>query len=534
MRKKRPGVQREQALVLCPRCGTTLPEGSRECSVCLVAERAPEARGAEQQVWMVEGEQITPAPLSLAWRRLAERLATLLASPGRRRLARAALSLALLAVVLLVSVGAWRAFVGSLWGVRLRGMNEIVFVGTPMNPLASQQTNSAVTLCNTSTTTPAQSNWVVQGSTDCTRQTSGGTAPNVVERRALAANGGLYLMRPDGSGLHRLSALPKGTFFSPAWSPDGAHIAAFVRAPASRFVVELIVMDADGSNARLIPAVSLLIGSLTGGFSEVATPLARLISWSPDGSRLVAPIGSGQFALLNADGSGLRQFNGILPAWSPDGRSLAYYIESQASASAAIGASPPSPYSDPLLRIEILNTQIFQTQDLRALPNLSGSALAWSPDGRFLAYSAVRQDAGQALPTGVLMLARVDGSDPRVVGQWQGSLVDQIAWSPNGEQIAVVLGEAILRENANLISTVQELSVVAADGSHLRDLGASDGAAPSWSPDGQHLIFASPVDSFRSSVLLVADVAAAPLNLRQLSAPLPFAFAPCWSPLAGI
>jgi Tol biopolymer transport system component len=509
---------------LCPRCGTALPDGSQSCQVCLVAESAPEARRGEQLA-VVEAEPLAPAQYG-RWERLLER-------PERRRAARVVLSLALVVVVLLVSVGAWRAFVGSAWGARLRGMNEIVFVGAPINPLAGPQGQVQQTMCITTITSSNQQTWNVGDPTNCSsliyvRASSGGSGTG-----ALTVRGGLYLMRPDGSGLHRLTNVPDGAYFSPVWSPDGAHIAAFVLYPTPGFVARLIVMDADGSNAHLIPAVSLLIGTFNSGFTEVATPLTRLISWSPDGSRLVAPAGSGQFALLNADGSNIHQFTGTTPTWSPDGRSLAYYSESQTLVSSSSSPQTNSPYSDPQLRVEVLNTQTFQTQEVATLADLSGSALAWSPDGRFLAYSAVHLDEGQSTPTGQVMLARADGSDPRVVVQWSGGLVEQIAWSPDSAQIAAVVGDVAFLDSNNGLSTAQELYVVNTNGSHSRDLGASDGEEPSWSPDGRHLIFVNLLDALRSSVLVVADTGASPVSLRRLNAPLPFAFGPSWSPLAG-
>lgn len=512
---------------LCPRCGTALPQGSQTCPVCLVAENAPEAGRVEQQV-ISEGELLAPSRSLLArrWERLLER-------PERRRGLRVALSLALVVAVLLLSVGAWRAFVGSPWGARLRGMNEIVFVGAPINPLAGPQARHEQTACLTTITSSDQRTWNVGDPTNCSsliyvRTSSGGTGTG-----ELTTRGGLYLMRPDGSGLHRLTNVPNGAYFSPVWSPDGAHIAAFVLYPTPGFVAKLIVMDADGSNAHLIPAVSLLIGTFNSGLTEVATPLTRLISWSPDSSRLVVPVGSGQFALLNADGSNVRQFEGTTPTWSPDGRLLACYIEGQAAASSS--AQPAtSPYSDPLLRVEVVNTQTFQTQQVATLTNLSGGALAWSPDGRFLAYSTARLDDGQSTPTGQVMLARADGSDPRVVIQWNGGLVEQIAWSPDSAQIAAVVGNVVAPNNGNGLSTAQELYVVNTNGSHPRDLGASDGEEPSWSPDGRHLIFTSLIDPVSRSMLVVADTGASPVSLRRLSVPQPFVFGPSWSPLAGL
>jgi Tol biopolymer transport system component len=51
----------------------------------------------------------------------------------------------------------------------------------------------------------------------------------------------VYLMRPDGSAVHRLT---HALAYTPAWSPDGDSIV--VSAP------DLLIMDADGSNVRAL------------------------------------------------------------------------------------------------------------------------------------------------------------------------------------------------------------------------------------------------------------------------------------------
>jgi Tol biopolymer transport system component len=56
----------------------------------------------------------------------------------------------------------------------------------------------------------------------------------------------VYVMRPDGSGIRRLT---NQVGYSPAWSPDGEHIV--FSTPG------LSVMDPDGSDARAFPALGV-------------------------------------------------------------------------------------------------------------------------------------------------------------------------------------------------------------------------------------------------------------------------------------
>jgi Tol biopolymer transport system component len=417
------------------------------------------------------GAQRPPAPGSLGtgWDHV-------LTTPRGTRRARLTFSVALALLALLASVAAWQGFLHSAVAVRLGAMNEIVFAGS-----------------------------VNQPNTDA----SPVGAPQ------------LYVIRPDGSGLQQVTHSAEGLYFSPVWSPDGTRIAAYTIDPANsaEVIAHLVVMNADGSHALGISSVLLDLTNF-----EQATgflPESRLIFWSPDGSQLLAEVGAGRYALVNADGTRVRLFSAQNPTWSPDGRYLASYVSLSDSQQVS------GEYT-----LALLDAQTLQARILTGLPGLNAEALAWSPDGRFLAVTAPWGVGNQLQTSDAVLLVRPDGTGLKVVAQWEGSQVQQIAWSPSSQQLAVVLQSFNFSQQGNApLFDGSLLQVVNADGSQARQVGLSDGGQPSWSPDGTYLIYANPDDT----KLLIADAhAQGKASSRSLVGSLMVLFAPCWSPLAGI
>ncbi|MFZ0039438.1 MAG: protein kinase [Candidatus Acidiferrales bacterium] len=125
------------------------------------------------------------------------------------------------------------------------------------------------------------------------------------------------------------------------------------------------------------------------------------------------------------------------------------------------------------------------------LADITGIAGAWSPDGQKLVY--VNGDA--------LYLANADGTAPRKLVSLPGTLAGLNAdtslgqnvntsptWSPNGQEIALTLVSP--KEQVN------QLWEVSADGTNLREMfpgwNANSGeCCGSWMPDGKYFVFQS-------------------------------------------
>jgi Tol biopolymer transport system component len=134
----------------------------------------------------------------------------------------------------------------------------------------------------------------------------------------------LYVVSVAGGAPRLMAHSQKGWWLgSPAWSPDGSHIAYTVfKGGGDPSPYEIWIMKSDGSGQRQ------LVGFGTGRGGGVCR-----MAWSPDSSVLAFSSASGsatneeEIYLVRADGSGLRQITqegGSWPVWSPDGSRIAF------------------------------------------------------------------------------------------------------------------------------------------------------------------------------------------------------------------
>ena len=136
--------------------------------------------------------------------------------------------------------------------------------------------------------------------------------------------------------------------------------------------------------------------------------------------------------------------------------------------------------------------------------NLRGRDVAWSPDGRQIAFGRYNNNSASGF---AIYVANADGTDVRFVTD--GS---RPAWSPDGQTIAY-------RSSAGRFSLIRSIRV---DGTGRRKL-ITNGFDPSWSPDGRLIAFTR-----RDTAIWIAR--ANGKFLRRLTSKSASAHTPDWSP----
>jgi Tol biopolymer transport system component len=211
----------------------------------------------------------------------------------------------------------------------------------------------------------------------------------------------LYIVSADGTGLRRVTR--SGLAFGPAWSPDGRTIAFARRVPSARMpsTSSLWLMTASGSRPRRLLRSSEGQQDLPGVWSPDGSLLAFTRSWyDTQTNSSVSAI-----YLVRPDGSGLRKLSDRAsdPAWSPDGRRIAFATDRDENGQLS--------YGDRVVSANELYVMDADGRNLKRLTrttDLNETSPSWSPDGGKIAYQRGKV-IGNAQGT-ILLAMNVDGN----------------------------------------------------------------------------------------------------------------------------
>jgi TolB protein len=270
----------------------------------------------------------------------------------------------------------------------------------------------------------------------------------------------LWLMNADGSDARRLLACDESQCSGATWSPDGRRL-VYERRELNVQLGSVVV----GPGPSRVWLLDLSSGQTRPLFQD-SQMLGYAPRWSPDGSRLgyFDPQGGVRIVDLDTGNSQLIPNQlGEMGAWSPDGQILVLVDMSFAGES----------YRSYLIRADLAKG---------ATHNLSGgeteasdSAPAWSPTGEWVAFGRKALADGTPTPGQQLWLMRPDGSEAHPLVTDPQAHLGGIAWSPDGRAIAY------LRFQLMQADARPQIWFVSLDGSDPIEL-TGNGTLPSWLP----------------------------------------------------
>jgi dipeptidyl aminopeptidase/acylaminoacyl peptidase len=306
------------------------------------------------------------------------------------------------------------------------------------------------------------------------------------DRESDEARSAIWMVSWDGSQSLALTAAAEGTD-KPKWSPDGRYL-SFLATPPGSDRVQIMLLDRRGGDARQLTSVK-------GDIGEYA--------WSPDGKRLVFAMESGEagsqphpmvidaihfkqdedgyltqgrlrhlysFEVVSKHLEQLTNdaaFNEDLPAWSPDGRQIAF-----------IRTHEQGPDQDGREDIDVMEAVAGATARKLARPYApNNQRLAWSPDEKQVAFLEGLEPKFNAYMQDRLALVPVGGGASRPLTDKLDRAVMSYAFAADSASVTIAVEDD---------GTIYPARVDLSSGSVVRESAADPSVVSAISSGGGH------------------------------------------------
>ena len=313
----------------------------------------------------------------------------------------------------------------------------------------------------------------------------------------------VYLINPDGTGLRKLTTNPEMMAGSPKWSSDGSKIVFY----------EMLVRDTfrartrSGGQASSIVSVDLATGERTVHASGPGLKVSPQFVAPDRIAYMTKTRRSGTLTFTSGETGSPQDLAN--PTWSQDGTQVVYHagqMETMHHYSNTPGKELLGIVDDPGFE----------------LVHASGWP-AVSPDGRTLVVSE-RTPSGDRMS---LVMWDTDGTNPRRVYRDVVTVMG-LAWSRDGRRLAFGAGSFFERRTTE----PAQIMIMKPDGSdaHAVTKGPGNAGFPSWSPDGTQIVYRRWTDNEQGEGLRIVDVATGESRVLTTE----YDTLPLWSPKGDV